>query len=69
MEHIVATKTVVGSGDGTILCEVKGRTVRLKRRGHPDLFVPLDSAAEVARFLLAAAAAGAQAGGAGLARA
>lgn len=55
MEHIVASKTVVGAGEGSILLEVRGRSVRIKRRGMPDLFVPLENAAEVGRFLLAAA--------------
>ena len=56
MDHLVATKTVVGSGEHTILLEVRGRSVRIKRRGMPDLFVPLDAAADVGRFLLAASA-------------
>lgn len=55
MEHIIASKTVVGAGEGSILLEVRGRSVRIKRRGMPDLFVPLENAAEVGRFLLAAA--------------
>lgn len=59
MEHLVSARTVVGSGDATILLEVSGASVRIKRRGKPDLFVPLTSAEEVARFLLAAARASA----------
>ena len=55
MDHLVTAKTVVGNGDGTLVLEVKGRSVRIKRRGMPDLFVPLESAADVGRFLLAAA--------------
>ena len=55
MEHLVTAKTVVGRGDATLLLEVKGTSVRIKRRGMPDLFVPLESAADVGRFLLAAA--------------
>lgn len=54
MEHLVAAKTVVGKGDATFVLEVKGRSVRIKRRGMPDLFVPLDAAAEVGRFLVQA---------------
>lgn len=55
MDHLVASKTIVGAGEGTILLEVRGRSVRIKRRGMPDLFVPIENAAEVGRFLLAAA--------------
>ena len=55
MEHVVAAKTVVGSGEGTVLLEVLGGSVRIKRRGMPDLFLPLESAREVGRFLLQAA--------------
>lgn len=54
MEHLVTAKTVVGKGEGTLVLEVKGASVRIKRRGMPDLFVPLESAADVGRFLLAA---------------
>lgn len=56
MDHLVATKTVVGSGDHSILLEVRGRSVRIKRRGMPDLYVPLDAAAAVGQFLLEASA-------------
>ena len=56
MDHLIASKTIVGAGEGTILLEVRGRSVRIKRRGMPDLFVPLENAAEVGRFLLAASA-------------
>lgn len=56
MDHIVASKTVVGRGELSIVLEVKGRSVRIKRRGTPDLFVPLDVAADVGRFLMAAGA-------------
>lgn len=55
MHHLVAARTVVGSGDASVLLEVKGSSVRIKRRGAPDLFLPLDSAADVGRFLIAAA--------------
>ena len=54
MEHLVSAKSVVGAGEQTILLEVRGGSVRIKRRGAPDVFVPLDVAAEVGRFLLAA---------------
>lgn len=56
MEHLLTAKAVVGAGDATILLELKGRSVRIKRRNAPDLFVPLEVAAEVGRFLLAAGA-------------
>lgn len=55
MHHMVAARAVVGSGDKTVLLEVKGRSVRIKRRGLPDAFVPIEAAADVARFLMAAA--------------
>ena len=55
MEHVVTAKTIVGSGEGTVLLEVRGGSVRIKRRGMPDLFLPLESAGEVGRFLLRAA--------------
>lgn len=55
MDHLVSAKAVVGSGENSIVMEVKGRSVRIKRRGMPDLFVPLDVAGDVGRFLLAAA--------------
>lgn len=48
-------KTIVGTGDGALVLEVKGRSVRIKRRGMPELFLPLESAGDVARFLLQAA--------------
>lgn len=51
----MTAKTIVGSGDATVLLEVRGNSVRIKRRGAPDLFLPLDCAADVGRFLLAAA--------------
>jgi hypothetical protein len=54
MHHLVATRTVIGSGDASVLLEIKGRAVRIKRRGMPDLFVPLEAAAEVGRFLVEA---------------
>lgn len=54
MDHLVSAKAVVGQGDATFVLEVKGRSVRIKRRGVPDLFVPLESAADVGRFLLQA---------------
>jgi len=34
-----------------VLLEVRGGSVRIKRRGMPDVFLPLESAAEVGRFL------------------
>ena len=52
----MSAKTVVGTGDATILLELKGQSVRIKRRGQPDLFLPLEVAGEVGRFLLAAGA-------------
>jgi hypothetical protein len=55
MDHLISAKTVVGQGEGTLVLEVKGRSVRIKRRGMPDLFVPLEAAADVGRFLLQAA--------------
>lgn len=55
MQHVVTAKTVVGSGEGAVLLEVRNGVVRLKRRGVPDLFLPLESAGEVGRFLLQAA--------------
>jgi len=55
MQHLVSAKAVVGQGASTILLEIQGRSVRIKRRGQPDLLVPLDAAAEVGRFLLQAA--------------
>jgi len=55
MQHLVASKTIVGNGQNAVVLEVKGDTVRIKRRGMPDLFLPLDAAAQVARFLLEAA--------------
>lgn len=54
MDHLISAKTVVGKGDATLVLEVKGQSVRIKRRGMPDLFVPLESAADVGRFLLQA---------------
>lgn len=56
MDHLVTAKTVVGMGERAIVLEVKGGSVRIKRRGAPDLFVPLEVAADVGRFLLSAAA-------------
>lgn len=55
MDHLISAKAVVGSGDASVVLEVKGRSVRIKRRGVPDLFLPLEAAAEVGRFLLSAA--------------
>lgn len=55
MDHFVSARAVVGSGDATVLLEIRGDSVRVKRRGLPDCFVPLSAAAEVGRFLLAAA--------------
>lgn len=54
MQHVLAARTIVGQGDTTLLLEIKGRSVRIKRRGMPEVYVPLDDAAEVARFLLMA---------------
>ena len=56
MDHFLSAKTVVGSGESTILLEVRGHSVRIKRRGQPDIYVPLDVAGEVGRFLVAAGA-------------
>jgi len=56
MQHLVATRTVIGSGDGALVLEVRAGSVRIKRRGMPDLFVPLENAAQVGRFLLDAGA-------------
>ncbi|GEM_PF-3697302 len=55
MHHLVSAKAVVGSGDATVLLEVQGRCVRIKRRGQPEVMVPLEAAADVGRFLMAAA--------------
>jgi hypothetical protein len=55
MQHLVRAKAVVGSGDATVLLEIQGRCVRIKRRGQPEVMVPLEAAADVGRFLLAAA--------------
>jgi hypothetical protein len=52
MQHLVSAKAVVGSGDATVLLEILGRSVRIKRRGQADVLVPLESAAAVGRFLL-----------------
>lgn len=57
MHHMVAARAVVGTGDYAVLLEVKGRSVRVKRRGMPDAYVPIEAAADVARFLMAAATA------------
>jgi hypothetical protein len=57
MQHLVNAKAVVGSGESTVLLEIQGRCVRIKRRGHPEVLVPLEAAADVGRFLLAAATA------------
>jgi hypothetical protein len=54
MDHLVTAKTVVGAGEHAIVLELKGHSVRIKRRGMPDLFVPLELAGEVGRFLMAA---------------
>ena len=54
MQHLVSAKAVVGSGPSTVLLEIQGRSVRIKRRGQPDLLVPLEAAADVGRFFLAA---------------
>ena len=54
MDHLVAAKTVVGAGEHTILLELRGQSVRIKRRGQPDVFVPIALAGEVGKFLLAA---------------
>lgn len=54
MDHFVNAKTVVGSGDASVVLEIKGASVRIKRRGMPELFLPLSAAAEVGRFLVAA---------------
>lgn len=54
MQHVIRAKTVVGSGEATVVLEVLGASVRIKRRGMPDVFLPLESAGDVGRFLLAA---------------
>lgn len=56
MHHLVTSKTVIGRGEQAILLEIKGGSVRIKRRGMPDLFVPLELAHEVGKFLIAAGA-------------
>jgi hypothetical protein len=53
MDHLVTAKAVVGTGEQAIVMEIKGESVRIKRRGMPDLFVPIEAAAEVGRFLIA----------------
>ena len=55
MHHHVTARTVVGAGAHAVVLEARAGSVRIKRRGAPDLFLPLESAAEVARFLLMAA--------------
>lgn len=55
MDHVVSAKTIVGSGDLALVLEIRGRAVRIKRRGMPELYVPLESAGDVAKFLLQAA--------------
>jgi hypothetical protein len=55
VHHLVASKTVVGAGDAAVVLEVRGRSVRIKRRGAPDLFLPIEAAAQVGQFLLDAA--------------
>jgi hypothetical protein len=51
MQHLVTARTIVGSGEDALVLEVKGGSVRIKRRGMPELFLPLDAAREVAEFL------------------
>lgn len=51
MQHVMSSRAIVGE----MVLEVKGESVRIKRRGSPDLFVPLAAAAQVAEFLLLAA--------------
>lgn len=51
MQHVMNTRAIVGE----LVLEVKGASVRIKRRGSPDLFVPLEAAEQVAEFLLLAA--------------
>jgi hypothetical protein len=55
MQHLVSARTVVGTGEGALVLEVRGGSVRIKRRGTPEVFVPLESAAQVAEFLRLAA--------------
>lgn len=64
MHHLIATKTIVA--DGELVLELRGKAVRIKRRGMPELFLPLDAARDVGRFLLDAAAAGRSEGVRGL---
>ena len=54
MQHLIATKTIVGTGETALVLEIKGTSIRIKRRGVPDLFLPLETAAEVASFLMQA---------------
>lgn len=58
MEHLVTARAVIGGGEDAIVLEARAGSVRIKRRGMPDLFVPIEAASDVARFLLAASAAG-----------
>lgn len=51
----MSARTVVGAGEATVLLEVRGASVRIKRRGAPDVYLPLSAARDVAAFLLAAA--------------
>lgn len=50
MQHMVSARTVVGSGDSSVLLEVRGGSVRIKRRGAPDVFIPIEVAREMGAF-------------------
>jgi len=50
MQHLVSARTVVGSGASSVLLEVRGGSVRIKRRGAPDMFLPVELAEELAAF-------------------
>ncbi len=41
--HDLSMRTVVGSGPNAIVLEPRGGSVRVKMRGAPELFLPLDS--------------------------
>lgn len=49
------SRTIVGSGDGSVLVEPRANAVRIKTR-HGDVYVRNDAVESVARALLEAAA-------------
>lgn len=53
MQHVVSTRTTVAGGQVTL--EVRGQSIRIKRPGMPEFFLPLEAAGAVARFLAEAA--------------